>query len=92
MPLAPTYIHPPVGPVAGPLQLLPVNADVLAVHAADGAHLGSLKKIGAVWKFKAVGYDAAGGLEPGGGPLTDRHNTVFAEPDAAEVTARLLHL
>ncbi len=92
MPLAPTYIHLPNGPVAGPLQLLPVNADVLAVHAADGAHLGSLKKIGAVWKFKAVGYDAAGGLEPGGGPLTDRHNTVFAEPDAAEVTARLLHL
>ncbi len=92
MPLAPTYIHLPDGPVAGPLQLLPVNADVLAVHAADGAHLGSLKKIGAVWKFKAVGYDAAGGLEPGGGPLTDRHNTVFAEPDAAEVTARLLHL
>lgn len=92
MPITPTYIHLPDGPVAGPLQLLPVNADVLAVHAADGAHLGSLKKIGAVWKFKAVGYDAAGGLEPGGGPLTDRHNTVFAEPDAAEVTARLLHL
>ncbi len=92
MPLNPTYIHLPDGPVAGPLQLLPVNADVLAVHAADGAHLGSLKKIGAVWKFKAVGYDAAGGLEPGGGPLTDRHNTVVAEPDAAEVTARLLHL
>lgn len=90
MPLAPTYIHLPDGPVAGPLQLLPVNADVLAVHAADGAHLGSLKKIGAVWKFKAVGYDAAGGLEPGGGPLTDRHNTVFAQADAAEVSARLL--
>ncbi len=92
MPLTPTYIHLPDGPVAGPLQLLPVNADVLAVHAADGAHLGSLKKIGAVWKFKAVGYDAAGGLEPGGGPLTNRHNTVFSKPDAAEVTARLLHL
>lgn len=90
MPLAPTYIHLPDGPVAGPLQLLPVNADVLAVHAADGAHLGSLKKIGAVWKFKAVGYDAAGALEPGGGPLTDRHNTVFAQADAAEVSARLL--
>ncbi len=90
MPLNPTYIHLPDGPVAGPLQLLPVNADVLAVHAADGAHLGSLKKIGAVWKFKAVGYDAAGALEPGGGPLTDRHNTVFAQADAAEVSARLL--
>ena len=92
MPLTPTYIHLPDGPVAGPLQLLPVNADVLAVHTADGAHVGSLKKIGAVWKFKAVGYDAAGAVEPGGGPLTDRHNTVFDQPDAAEVTARLLHL
>lgn len=92
MPLTPTYIHLPDCPVAGPLQLLPVNADVLAVHMADGAHVGSLKKIGAVWKFKAVGYDAAGAVEPGGGPLTDRHNMVFAEPDAAEVTARLLHL
>lgn len=92
MPLTPTYIHLPDGPVAGPLQLLPVNADVLAVHTADGAHVGALKKIGSVWKFKAVGYDATGAVEPGGGPLTDRHNTVFAEPDAAEVTARLLHL
>ena len=54
--------------------------------------MGSLKKIGAVWKFKAMGYDATGALEPGGGPLTDRHNMVFAEPDADEVTARLLHL
>jgi hypothetical protein len=43
-----------------------------------------------VWKFKAVGYDATGGVEPGGGPLTHQHNMVFAQPDAAEVSARLL--
>ncbi|MDZ7919676.1 hypothetical protein [Rhodoferax sp.] len=92
MPPTPKFIHLPDVRLSGPLQLLPVNADVLAVHTADGAHVGSLKKIGAVWKFKAMGYDEAGGMEPGGGPLTDRHNTVFAEPDAAEVTARLLHL
>ncbi|MDZ7892974.1 MAG: hypothetical protein U5L73_14610 [Rhodoferax sp.] len=86
----PTFALVPPGPVPGPLQLLPVNADVLAVHTADGAHVGSLKKIGAVWKFKAMGYDAAGGMEPGGGPLTDQHNMQFTAPDAAEVRARLL--
>ena len=90
MPLTPTYIHLPDGPVAGPLQLLPVNAEVVAVHTADGAHVGSLKKIGVVWKFKAMGYDAAGGMEPGGGPLTGQHNMQFSVPDAAEMSARLL--
>ncbi|MDT7514870.1 hypothetical protein [Rhodoferax mekongensis] len=90
MSITPKFIHLPDGPVPGPLQLLPVNADVLAVHTADGAHVGSLKKIGAVWKFKAMGYDAAGGMEPGGGPLTDQHNMQFTAPDAAEVSARLL--
>jgi len=72
-----------------PLSLRVVNADVFAVHAADGQHVGNLKRIGTVWKFKAIGYDDAGGVEPGGGPLTDRHNTVFAAPDAAEVSLRL---
>lgn len=90
MALTPKFIHLPDGPVPSPLQLLPVNAEVLAVHTADGAHVGSLKKIGAVWKFKAMGYDAAGGMEPGGGPLTDQHNMQFSTPDAAEVSARLL--
>ena len=90
MSITPKFIHLPDGPVAGPLQLLPVNAEVLAVHAANGAHVGSLKKIGAVWKFKAMGYDAAGAMEPGGGPLTEQHNMQFTTPDAAEVSARLL--
>ena len=90
MTLALKFIHLPDGPVTGPLQLQPVNADVLAVHTADGAHVGSLKRVGAVWKFKAVGYDAAGGIEPGGGPLTDQHNLQFSSPDATEVSTRLL--
>ncbi|CAN7470787.1 hypothetical protein LJR117_004415 [Acidovorax sp. LjRoot117] len=86
----PTFAHMPPGPVAGPLQLLPVNGSVVAVHTADGAHVGSLKKIGAVWKFKAMGYGADGGMEPGHGPLTDQHNMQFATPDADEVSPRLL--
>ena len=72
------------------LTLQTVNANVYSVHQADGAHVGNLKRVGAVWKFKAIGYDATGAIEPGGGPLTDRHNMVFAPPDAAELSAKLL--
>ena len=85
----PTFAHVPPGPVAGPLQLLPINAAAVSVYTADGAHVGSLKLVGGVWKFKAMGYDAAGRMEPGHGPLTERHNMAFAAPDAAEVSARL---
>ena len=55
------------------------------VVAASGLHVGNLKLIGGVWKFKAVGYDDSGQVIPGGGPLTHRHNSVFAALDAAEV-------
>lgn len=72
------------------LTLTSVNADAYSVHGADGAHVGNLKRIGAVWKFKAIGYDAAGHVIPGGGPLTGRHNTAFAAPEAQEVNAKLL--
>ena len=72
------------------LTLAPVNANVYSVHLPDGSHVGNLKHIGAIWKFKAVGYDEQGSVEPGGGPLTERHNTEFAAPDAAEVSAKLI--
>lgn len=80
----------PVTPLPGALTLLPVNANVYSMHLADGAHVGNLKRVGLVWKFKAVGYETAGAVEPGGGPLTHQHNMVFTQPDAAEVSARLL--
>lgn len=89
-PISPTFAQLPPGSLAGPLQLLPINAAAVAVHTADGAHVGSLKLVGGVWKFKAMGYDAAGHMEPGHGPLTEQHNMAFATPDAAEVSARLL--
>ncbi|WP_363260953.1 hypothetical protein [Rhodoferax sp.] len=66
-----------------------VNANVYSVHLPDGSHVGNLKRIGSTWKFKAVGYDAAGNVLPGGGPLTDRHNTPCSAPDAAELSAKL---
>ena len=71
------------------LTLTAVNANVHSVHLPDGQHVGNLKRIGAVWKFKAVGYDASGAVEPGGGPFTDRHNTAFAAPDALAVSTGL---
>jgi hypothetical protein len=71
------------------LTLTPINPAVYSVHLPDGSHVGNLKHIGAVWKFKAIGYDEAGKLIPGGGPLTDQHNTAFVTPDAAEVSAGL---
>ena len=89
-PFTPTFARIPPGPVAGPLQLVPINAAAVSVYTADGAHVGSLKLVGGVWKFKAMGYDAAGRMEPGHGPLTEQHNMAFAAPDAAEVSARLL--
>lgn len=89
-PFTPTFAQVPPGPLAGPLQLLPINAGVVSVHTADGAHVGSLKLVGGVWKFKAMGYSADGGMEPGHGPLTEQHNMQFATIDAAEVSARLL--
>jgi hypothetical protein len=50
-----------------------------------GHHVGNLKWIRGVWKFKAIGYDASGAVIPGGGALTDRHNTVFASLDLEQI-------
>ena len=72
-----------------PLTLQAVNAQVFSVLTAGGEHVGNLKRIGGVWKFKAVGYEADGSVVPGGGPLTDRHNMPFASADAALVSAGL---
>lgn len=55
------------------------------VRASSGLHVGNLKLIAGVWKFKAVGYNLSGQLVPGGGPLTDLHNVVFAELDESEI-------
>lgn len=71
------------------LNLQAVNDHVWAVCTADGAHVGNLKRIGAIWKFKAVGQGADGALEPGGGPLTGQHNATFETPDPATVNTRL---
>lgn len=71
------------------LTLDKVNAGVYRVMNGARGHVGYLKLIGGQWKFKAVGYGAAGELVPGGGPLTGQHNTVFDAPDEKMIAATL---
>jgi hypothetical protein len=73
-----------------PLTLQTVNLGMYAVQDASGQHVGNLKRIGSVWKFKAVGYTASSELIPGGGPLTHWHNTELAQADLAELHSHLL--
>ena len=72
------------------LTLQPVNDQLVRVLDGQGQCVGHLKRIGAVWKFKALGQDADGQVVPGGGPLTGRHNMAFGELDEAAVSAALL--
>lgn len=71
------------------LHLEPLNQGVWRVIDSGHGHVGNLKLIGGVWKFKAIGYGPGGEVIPGGGPLTDFHNTPFAAPDEALVNAAL---
>jgi hypothetical protein len=65
------------------MQLQKINDGVYALHDLSGSHVGNFKWINGLWKFKAIGYDPHGQVLPGGGPLTDRHNTTLAELDEA---------
>ena len=73
-----------------PLKLELVNALVCGVHTSAGVHVGNLKLIGGAWKFKAIGLDASGHVVPGGGPLTEHHNRVFAVLSEATINAALM--
>jgi hypothetical protein len=72
-----------------PLTLSKVNDGVYRVLTSTGDHVGNLKLIGSQWKFKAIGYGSQGEVIPGGGPLTDRHNTAFGGLDEALIAAAL---
>ena len=65
--------------------LQPTSPCICRVLASAGLHVGNLKLIGGVWKFKAIGYDAAGQVIPGGGLLTDKHNTVFVALNETDI-------
>ena len=67
-----------------------MSDDAYRIMTHQGEHVGNLKFINGVWKFKAIGYDPNGEIIPGGGPLTDRHNTVFVTFDATLIGAALV--
>ena len=71
------------------LTLSRSDEHVYRVLSDQGEHVGNLKLINGVWKFKAIGYAPNGDVIPGGGPLTDRHNTPFATLDEALIRAGL---
>lgn len=74
------------------LTLSRLNDDVFRVIGNHGLHVGNLKRINGLWKFKAIGYDSNGDLMPGWGPLTERHNTTFDTLDENLVNTKLLSL
>lgn len=71
------------------LTLSRFNERVYRVLTDRGEHVGNLKFINGIWKFKAIGYDQNGDVIPGGGPLTERHNTTFVALDEVLINARL---
>ena len=73
-----------------PLTLGKVNDGVYRVLAGTGDHIGNLKLIGGQWKFKAIGYGGQGEVIPGGGPLTGKHNIVFATLDEGLIATALM--
>ena len=72
------------------LTLSRLNDGVYRVLADHDQHVGNLKLINGLWKFKAIGFDENGDLLPGWGPLTERHNTTFVSLDVALINATLV--
>ena len=71
------------------LTLSRLNDRVYRVLVDQDAHVGNLKLINGIWKFKAIGYEQNGDVIPGGGPLTEPHNTAFDTLDEALISAKL---
>lgn len=67
------------------MKLQMQNPGICRVLTDAGLHVGNLKQMGGVWKFKAIGYDDAGKVTPGGGPLTGQHNIIFTVLNEAEI-------
>ena len=72
------------------LTLSKLNDSAYRVLADQGLHVGNLKFINGLWKFKAIGYEQNGDITPGWGPLTELHNTTFATLDVVSINAKLV--
>ena len=77
---SPSQLDADIKRLIPPEQLL--NAGKMAVHLADT--IAERKKL-----LIVADYDADGSVVPGGGPLTDQHNTVFTAPDVQAVNLQL---
>ena len=72
------------------LTLSQINEGVYCVIDNQGLHVGNLKRVNGLWKFKAIGYDVNGDIMPGWGPLTDQHNTTFELLDEVLINSKLV--
>ena len=72
------------------LTLRRLNDSVYRVLSDHDLHVGNMKLINGLWKFKAIGYDRNGDITPGWGPLTEQHNTTFVALDEPLINARLV--
>jgi hypothetical protein len=78
-----------MAPTSPGLKLYRESDHVWRVSSEPGGHVGNLKLINGVWRFKAIGYDASGAVMPGHGPLTQHHNQRFEVLDEALIFATL---
>ena len=63
------------------LELFFLRADLQAVFAGDGCHVGLIKNIRGRWIFQAVGYRDDGQPLDGDGPLRRHHGTSIDAPE-----------
>lgn len=64
------------------LELFVLRADLHAVFAADGCHVGLIKNGRGRWTFQAVGYSGDGQPLDGDGPFKRHHGTTIDAPES----------
>tara|TARA_B110000503_G_C6994853_1_gene348961 strand:+ start:364 stop:594 length:231 start_codon:yes stop_codon:yes gene_type:complete len=72
------------------LTLSRLNDSVYRALADQGLHVGNLKFINGLCKFKVIGYERNGDIMPGWGPLTEMHNTAFVALDETLINAKFV--
>lgn len=72
--------------VAPGIEVFSLRNDFAAVFDGGGCHVGFLKAMRRLWRFRAVGYDAGGQPLTGGGPFASRHEFAVEDihPDRLE--------
>jgi len=71
------------------LELFFLRADLHAVFARDGCHVGLIKNVRGHWTFQAVGYGDDGQPLNGDGPFRRQHGKTIDAPEARLLTELL---